>query len=61
MGLPKDKLQAYIDAAIKEARSWLHWWSIEPLDAAEIAKIMSSSTLRRRILKSRAVSRAKAR
>ena len=59
--LPKEKLQAFVDSAVKEARSLLHWESIEPLSASEIAKVMSSPQLRRRILKSRAVYRGTAR
>ena len=58
--LPKE-LDEYVASAVKEARSWLHWDSVEALTAAQVKGVLSTPQLRRRILKSRAVFRDKAR
>ena len=57
---PPHVLQAFIDAAKSEENSWMSWQSVRALDDQEVNKIMSDSRQRRRILKSRAAFRDKA-
>ena len=55
-----DYLQAFIDATKAEETSWMQYDSVEPLSKAEADKIMASAEGRKRILKSRAAFRDKA-
>ena len=57
---PDHVLQAFIKAAQSEEASWMSWQSVRALDAQEANKIFSDSRQRRRILRSRAAFRDKA-
>ena len=59
--LPKEQLELYVESAVKEAKSWFQWESVEPLTAEQVKEVMASPKLRKRILRSRAVFRDKAR
>ena len=50
----------FVQAAKDEEESWKQWNTVKPLSAAEAKKIFDSPQLRRRILKSRAAFRDKA-
>eukprot|EP00435_Cladocopium_sp_Y103_P039269 s577_g10.t1 len=55
-----DYLEAFIKAAQDEEKSWMKFNSVKALDAKTAAKIMSTSKGRKRVLKSRAAYRDKA-
>lgn len=57
---PSHVLEAFIKAAQSEESSWMSWHSVRALDAKEANAIMNDSSQRRRILKSRAAFRDKA-
>ena len=59
--MPKEKIQAFIDSAIKEENGWKTWGSVEPVGEAEAKAIMTDPRRRRRVLKSRACYRNKSR
>ncbi|CAJ1393380.1 unnamed protein product, partial [Effrenium voratum] len=54
LSMPKEKIQAFIDSAIKEENGWKTWGSVEPVHEAEAKAIMTDPKRRRRVLKSRA-------
>ena len=53
MKLDAATIEAYIQANIKEYKSWMEWNCIQPVDEATIKKIKSDPALRRRIIPSR--------
>ena len=59
--MPKEKIQAFIDSAIKEENGWKTCGSVEPVGEAEAKAIMTDPRRRRRVLKSRACYRNKSR
>ena len=54
-------VQDYLKAVEKEAESWKQWDSVEPLSREQAAKVLSDKILAKRILRSRACYRDKAR
>ena len=59
--LPLMMRQKYVESAIKEYNGWMDWKGIRPLDQAEANQVWENPQMRRRILKSRAAYRDKAR
>ena len=59
--LPFTMSQKYVESAIKEYNGWMDWKGIRPLDHAEANQVWQNPKMRRRILKSRAAYRDKAR
>ena len=59
--LPVMMRQKYVESAIKEYNGWMDWKGIRPLDQAEANQVWQDPKMRRRILKSRAAYRDKAR
>ena len=59
--LPREQLELYVESAVKEAKSWFQWDSVEPLTPEQVKEVLASPKLRKRILRSRAVYRDKAR
>eukprot|EP00435_Cladocopium_sp_Y103_P007937 s3811_g2.t1 len=61
MNLPKMDIDAYVQSAKKEFDGWMKWSGVRPLTEAEAQKVWADPLLKRRILKSRAAYRDKAR
>ena len=59
--LPPMMRQKYVESAIKEYNGWMDWKGIRPLNQAEANQVWENPRMRRRILKSRAAYRDKAR
>eukprot|EP00438_Fugacium_kawagutii_P005300 Skav213865 [mRNA] locus=scaffold2366:336381:344444:- [translate_table: standard] len=53
MKMGKEAVEAFVEANIKEYKSWLSWGSIKPLSPEQIQEIKSSPVLRRRIIPAR--------
>ena len=60
MESPPEIIQAYIKAVQKEEESWKSWSSVRPLSQEEANHVMADKNLKRRILRSRAAFRDKA-
>ena len=61
MELPLMMRQKYVEAATKEYNGWMDWHGIKPLTNEEAQAVRNDPFLRRRVLKSRAAYRDKAR
>ena len=61
MTMPVMSQDAFIQSCTKEYEGWMKWTSVKPLTQKEADEVMADSTLRRRVLKSRAAYRDKAR
>eukprot|EP00434_Breviolum_minutum_P022664 symbB.v1.2.020001.t1/scaffold1659.1/size107071/3 len=59
--LPPMMRQKYVESAIKEYNGWMDWKGIRPLNQAEANQVWENPRMRRRILRSRAAYRDKAR
>ena len=57
--LPREQIDAYIESAKKEEKSWFSWGSIEEVSAETAAKILSNPATKKRVLRSRACYRNK--
>jgi hypothetical protein len=57
--LPREQIDAYIESAKKEEKSWFSWGSIEEVSAETAAKILSNPPTKKRVLRSRACYRNK--
>ena len=57
----KETIQAYVEANIKEYKSWMSWGSIKPLTKQQARDIMSDPALKRRVIPARNAYRDKAR
>ena len=57
--LPQDQIDAYIESAKKEEKSWFSWGSIEEVSAETAAKILANPVTKKRVLRSRACYRNK--
>ncbi|CAL1162801.1 unnamed protein product [Cladocopium goreaui] len=57
--LPREQIDAYIESAKKEEKSWLSWGSMEEVSAETAAKILSNPPTKKRVLRSRACYRNK--
>ena len=61
VNLPLMMRQKYVESATKEYNGWMDWHGIRPLSDAEAQEVRRDPRLRRRIMKSRAAYRDKAR
>ena len=61
MTMPTMSQDAFIQSCAKEYQGWMKWTSVRPLTQKEADEVMSDPAPRRRVLKSRAAYRDKAR
>lgn len=61
MKMPQEDINAFIESAKKEERSWFSWGSIEAISPETAANILSNPATKKRVLRSRACYRNKSR
>ena len=61
MKMPQEDINAFIESAKKEEKSWFSWGSIEAISPEAAANILSNPATKKRVLRSRACYRNKSR